>query len=125
MSDQILVATRKGVFRIDRTGGSWKIGATSFLGDNCNMLLADPRDGTWYACLDHGHFGVKIHRSENRGESWEECGVPVYPGDPEPAKGPIDNSEGSKSSLKLVWSLETGGPDQVYILYRNLDMHFI
>ena len=33
------------------------------------------RDGAWYAALDHGHFGVKLHRSDDRGATWTEIAI--------------------------------------------------
>ena len=35
-----------------------------------------------YAALDHGHFGIKLHRREVGGE-WVEVAVPEYPEKPE------------------------------------------
>jgi hypothetical protein len=103
MSETLLVSTRKGLFTLARSASGWRIEDTAFLGDNVTLTFADPRDGTWYAALDHGHFGVKLHRSEDRGAHWEEVGVPAYPaaeGDEEP------------SALKLIWALCGAGDDQ-------------
>ena len=71
MSNQLLVSTRKGLFHLRREGG-WSIRKVHFLGDNVSLCLADPRDGAWYAALDHGHFGVKLQRSRDEGATWEE-----------------------------------------------------
>jgi hypothetical protein len=80
MSNRLLVATRKGLFTVERKGSGsspWSITRTDFLGDNLSIVLQDPRDGRVYAGLDHGHFGVKLHRTRALGEAWEECGVPA------------------------------------------------
>src|SRR5947209_8397481 len=81
MSDTILVSTRKGLFRLTRGEAGWTIGEADFLGDNVTLTLTDPRDGRSYAALDHGHFGVKLHRSTATG--WEEIATPAYPPKPE------------------------------------------
>ncbi len=91
MSDQLLVSTRKGLFSARRRGpgaggqgpGAWALEGVSFLGDNISLTMQDPRDGAWYAALDHGHFGAKLHRSRDRDATWEEIGVPAYPAPPE------------------------------------------
>jgi hypothetical protein len=73
MSDQVLVATRKGLFTVGRSNKgrpAWTVARREFMGDNVSMVLADPRDGRLYAALDHGHFGVKLHRSPGPGEPW-------------------------------------------------------
>src|SRR5688572_31922796 len=91
MSERIHVATRKGVFTIGRKAGAWAIENVSFLGDNCSMVMHDPRptklagangDGTLYAALGHGHFGVKMHRSVDGGKTWKEIATPSYPEKP-------------------------------------------
>ncbi len=43
MSDQLLVATRKGLFTISRGGGDWSVTNTAFLADNCTLVMHDPR----------------------------------------------------------------------------------
>src|SRR4051812_26341705 len=66
MSDRAFVATRKGLFTLERTANGrahWAVKDVAFLGDNCPMFLPDERDGTLYAALSHGHFGSKFHRS--------------------------------------------------------------
>ena len=55
----LLVGTRKGLFVVRGQGRSWHIAAHHFAGEPVTQLLADPRDGSWYAALRMGHFGVK------------------------------------------------------------------
>jgi photosystem II stability/assembly factor-like uncharacterized protein len=111
MSEQLFVATRKGVFRIDRNGGRWTIGRASFLGDNCSLVFPDPRDGAVYAALGHGHFGVKMHRSDDGGATWSPIATPRYP-EPPPGYQPPSPAFGKPApwSLELVWSIEAAGP---------------
>lgn len=109
MNDTMLLATRKGLFVCERTGRGYRIARTAFVSDPVTMMLADPRDGAWYAALDHGHFGVKLHRSTDRGETWTEIASPAYP--PRPADLPeSDDTFGDNRpapwTTKLVWSLE-------------------
>lgn len=110
MSDTLLVSTRKGFFEIDRTAGRWRIGATHFLGDNVSLALADRRDGRRYVALDHGHFGVKLHRSA--GARWEEIAAPQYPPKPE---GHVELDMWGRPlewTTARVWALAPGGDDE-------------
>lgn len=124
MSDRLYAATHKGVFTMDRSATGWQIARVDFLGQNATMLLDDPRDRTLYVALDHGHFGVKLHRSADRGSSWEECSVPAYP--PFTAADQRRQAEvgefGARrdfSSLKEIWELTPGGPDQPGVLWAG------
>jgi len=102
----LLVSTRKGLFVVEGEGAAARITRTAFLGDNVALTSTDRRNGTWYAVLDHGHFGVKLHRSTDRGESWTEIAVPAYPPKPE---GFVDKDMWGKErewATKNVWALE-------------------
>ena len=73
MSNVMLhVATRKGLFVVDGAGAEARVVAEHFVGDNVMITFTDHRDGAWYAVLDHGHFGVKLHRSDDAGATWVE-----------------------------------------------------
>jgi hypothetical protein len=101
MSDRLLVATRKGLFDFKRSASGWSAAMPAFLGSPVSMSLRDPRDGALYAALDLGHFGVKLHRSDDDGASWTEIAAPSYAG--------VDAGEAAEPpSLKLIWALETG-----------------
>lgn len=118
MSDRMMVATRKGLFEVQRNGGGWKVEEAAFLGDNVTLTLHDARDGTDYAALNHGHFGVKLHR-RGRGGQWQEIPAPTYPPKPEG----LDDRDGwgrpVKWTTQMIWSLEAGGPDEPGTLWAG------
>ncbi len=118
-TDHLDVATRKGLFMLQRTReGKWRIEATAFLAESVTMVLRDPRDGLLYAALRHGHFGVKFQRSADGGANWEECATPIYPD--KPADDSTDGAEDSTPwSLDQIWSLEAGGTDQPGTLWAG------
>ncbi len=106
MSQLLLLATRKGLFAATRQAGGWTLGRPHFPGEPVTQALRDPADGTWYAALRLGHFGVKIKRSADEGASWEEVATPAFP--PKPTEGPWKDDP-MPWSLDLVWALEAGG----------------
>ncbi len=112
MSDKLLVATRKGLFTLSFKGNNWEVERVAFVGDNVTLTLPDHRDGTWYAALDHGHFGCKLQRSSDSGKTWEEVGVPAYPEVPEGEQEIGPSGRPLTSSLKLFWALEGAGDDR-------------
>jgi hypothetical protein len=123
MSDRLLVATRKGLFVLQGDGeGGWTLGEPDFVGEPVSMVLPDPRDGSIYAALNLGHFGVKLHRLRADRVQWEECAVPVYPPQPEEPKPSHDAAPGQPPApwtLQQIWSLETGGPDEPGVLWAG------
>src|SRR5579871_4185643 len=101
MNDRLLIGTKKGVFELRRKQGEWSIIGTRFLGDPISMLLADPRDGTLYAAEALGHFGVKLQRSRDAGETWQEVVAPAFP-----------KSDADGPSVSYLFCLEPGGAEQ-------------
>ena len=112
----VLVATRKGLFHVRGEGRRWEIGTPHFAGEPVSQVLADPRDGTWYAALRLGHFGVKLHRSDDRGASWQEVAAPAFP--PKPTEGPWAD-DATPWSVDLVWSLAAGGADAPGVIWAG------
>jgi hypothetical protein len=100
------IATRKGLFVVQRNAGGWHVDSPHFPGEPVTQVLADPADGTWYAALRLGHFGVKLQRSTDRGEHWQEVAAPAFP--PKPQEGPWKDDK-TPWSVDLVWALEAGG----------------
>ncbi|MGI9317319.1 MAG: WD40/YVTN/BNR-like repeat-containing protein [bacterium] len=112
VSKTLRIATRKGLFLASR-GNGWNLTSTDFLGDNCSAVVQHPVSNAIYVALDHGHFGVKLHRSRDDGQSFQEIPVPVYPAkntDEEPWVDMMGRS--IPDTLQLIWSLEAGHPDQ-------------
>lgn len=97
----LLVSTRKGLFVSDGT----TVTGAHFVGDNVTLAMVDPRDGAWYAALDHGHFGVKLHRSDDRGGVWTEIATPAYPKQPEGVVEKNGMGKVVKWSTSLVWAM--------------------
>ena len=118
MSERILVSTRKGLFEVKRNGSGWKVSDGGFLGDNVTLALHDPRDGADYAALNHGHFGVKLHRRD-KGGAWTEIACPAYPEKPEGLEDLDGWGKPVKWTTQMIWALETGGADEPGILWAG------
>jgi hypothetical protein len=113
MSERAYLSTRKGLFELARNGGRWEFGPVHFLGEPVSIALADRRDGSLYAALNLGHFGVKLHRRDANSQVWTEIAAPSYPPKPEDSADPVDWTN------KLIWSLAAGGADQPGLLWAG------
>jgi hypothetical protein len=113
----LLVGSRKGLFVLERsTQPSWQITALHFAGEPVSQVLADPRDGTWYAALRLGHFGIKLHRSADRGKSWTEVASPAFP--PKPLEGSWAEDT-TPWTVDMIWSLAAGGAAEPGVLWAG------
>jgi hypothetical protein len=94
------VATRKGLFELRLRGGLWAVERTRFLGEPVTMMLPPAAgDKRMLASLTTGHYGTKVHASDDAGVNWREVATPTYPTQPEGAPGP-------EWKLVQLWSLE-------------------
>ena len=111
MQKTILLGTRKGLIAYHYGRSKWKVENLSFEGAPVSIAYADPRTGTWWACIDYGHWGVKLHRSEDRGKNWEELTAPAYPEGEE-------IKEGVPATTRYIWAMAHGGkkyPSRMWI----------
>ncbi len=66
--DLILAATRKGLLIFSRGITGWEFCGDHFVGARVSYACSDQRSGRIWACLDHGHWGNKLHFSNDSGE---------------------------------------------------------
>jgi photosystem II stability/assembly factor-like uncharacterized protein len=93
----VLVGTRKGLFVAegDGEGREWSLNGPHLTGWAVFHAVVDPRDGALYAATNSEVYGGTVHRSRDRGETWEraeELGLP----------------EESGLTLERTWHVEPG-----------------
>ncbi len=88
MIERAWVATRKGLFELRLSGGHWRIERVRFLAAPVSMLLPSQAGGRMLAALNLGHFGVKVHASDDAGASWHEVAPSAFPEQPKDAASP-------------------------------------
>ena len=79
MSERILVGTRKGTFVVEKSNGQWRPRLVGHKGAGVNYVARDPKRGTLWAALGHGHWGAKLSRSKDDGFTWEDAPQITYP----------------------------------------------
>ncbi len=119
MSDRIYAATRKGLFTIDRTSAGWKVSRAAFLGSTAGLVHRDPRNNDHFVALGHGHFGSKLHKSTDGGETWKECAAPAYPKKPEGLSDKDGSGKEWEWDLKAIWAMAAGGKNEPGALWAG------
>lgn len=111
MSESLLaVGTRKGLLIFERQKGKWRLLREAHLGSPVPYASVDPRTGDLWASIDHGHWGQKLHRSSDLGESWQELTAPKYP---ESAV----LREDKPATLRYLWVIAYGAAEQPGRIY--------
>ncbi|MEM8908249.1 MAG: glycosyl hydrolase [Bacteroidota bacterium] len=97
----LLLGTRKGLAVYYHSSAGWQFRKMHFTGIPVSIAYVDEQKGIWWVALDHGHWGVKLHRSFDRGSHWEELTPPKY------ADG-IEVKEGVPATVQYIWALAQG-----------------
>ncbi|MDE2120829.1 MAG: hypothetical protein KGJ64_09050 [Betaproteobacteria bacterium] len=130
MASMILLGTRKGTIILDRQASSWRARPIEHAGIPVVYALRDPRDGTLWASLDHGHWGPKLSRSRDGGASWQDVLSLKYPAgaryivkylptpDFDPA-APSARPEYKDATVYKIWTLAPGNAGQPGRLYAG------
>lgn len=130
MSDTLILGTRKGTVLFHRTPSGWKPKPIQHEGIPVCYAARDPRDGTLWASLDHGHWGPKLSRSRDGGATWEDVLSLKYPEgarhivqylptpdfDPD---APTGQPEYHDATVYKIWNIAFGSNEQTGRLYAG------
>lgn len=130
MSDMIVLGTRKGTIFLERSNAAWQARPIAHAGIPVCYAARDPRDGTLWASLDHGHWGPKLSRSRDDGSTWEDVLSLKYPDgaryivkylptpdfDPE---APVGQPEYKEAIVFKIWNLAFGNAELPGTLYAG------
>lgn len=130
MPNMILIGTRKGTIIFDRANSSWQARPIEHAGIPVCYAVRDPRDGTLWASLDHGHWGPKLSRSRNGGATWQDISSLKYPKGaryivkvlPTPDFDPLaptGQPEYADATVLKIWHIAFGADGQPGRLYAG------
>ncbi|HEY0562872.1 MAG TPA: sialidase family protein [Methylophilus sp.] len=130
MADMILLGTRKGTLIFDRIHGQWQPRPIAHAGVPVCYAARDPRDGTLWASLDHGHWGPKLSRSRDDGATWQDISSLKYPTGaryivkylPTPdfnAEAPSAQAVYADASVLKIWHMAFGNTNQTNRIYAG------
>ena len=112
----VLAGTRKGLFLLESDEGrrDWKVEGPLVPGWEIYHAILDPRDDVLYACSNTFAYGANVHRSRDRGKTWEhaeQLGLP----------------EDGELKLEKTWHVEPGRDSDLWlggapgVLFRSDD----
>jgi photosystem II stability/assembly factor-like uncharacterized protein len=106
--NRLHVATRKGLMIYERTAVGWHHLRTAFAGSPVSLSLSSDDGCTVFAALNLGHFGTKLHRSDDGGATWTELAPPAFP------KVETANETEKAPAVVGIWSLAWAAPGQLW-----------
>ena len=88
----LLISTRKGMF-LSQAGQAPE--PLAFIGDPVSLAYGNA-NSPWFAALNLGHFGTKMHRSDDQGKTWKEIACPAF----------AEQSDDDAPTVEMIWALE-------------------
>ncbi len=127
-TSRIILGTRKGTIILERGKTGWRASHLAHAGVGVAYAAQDPRTGTFWAALEHGHWGPKLSRSKD-GVNWADAPQIKYPEGTryingfETESGTSSNEAAaagemvkkpklSKAALLKIWCLGFGAKEQ-------------
>ena len=104
----LLISTRKGLVIYKKNSAGWQQDSVHFRGIPVCLAHHDQNTNTLWAFLDHGHWGVKLQRSRDFGNTWDEVPAMKYP------EG-MEVKEGTPAALKYIWAAETDANGKLWV----------
>jgi hypothetical protein len=119
---ELLLGTRKGIMTLARGPAGWEVVGHAYDGVPFSYAWADRRTGLRWGCADHGHWGVKLYRSADEGQSWEESATPHFSGGETWQYGyPFGEPTTRPATVTYLWLLTGGGEDRPERLYAGTE----
>ncbi|MDX2303764.1 MAG: glycosyl hydrolase [Microscillaceae bacterium] len=110
----LMIATGKGLVIYRRKAKNWAFDQVHFLGMPVSVVQLDPHNQTWWVCLDHKHWGPKIHYSADQGRTWTEVRAPKYPAHTE-------IKAGVPATLRYLWTMGISHAHQPKAIYLGTE----
>ncbi|MBX2816130.1 MAG: hypothetical protein KTR24_09035 [Saprospiraceae bacterium] len=102
---KVLLGTTKGLLTLTEEGPNWRVQQVDFLGLPVSMIHSNKDNSKTWVALAIKHWGVKLHQSEDHGQTWKEIEAPKYP-----TSALV--REGEPATLGLIWSMASSGDRQ-------------
>lgn len=97
-SHTLLVGSSKGLIIYQRSPQGWQFERDVFRGLPISALYVDPYTQHWWVAIAHRHWGSKLHKSEDQGNTWQEMASPRYP------QGTLIRA-GKAATVQYLWSI--------------------
>lgn len=114
--NKLILGTRKGLIILQKEADEWHLLRDAFHGVPFSYAMIDPRTDVLWACADHGHWGRKLYRSGDLGQTFDEVEAPKYPEDAI-MYDVFSGGQEQPATTTYLWTIEPGGVDEPNRLY--------
>lgn len=104
---KLIAATDKGLLIYGQVDNEWVLKDIQFIGMPVGCFHYDERNGSWWVAINHKHWGPKLYKSTDEGETFEEISVPRF--------------DAPELTLRSIWTISHGAHDEPNRLYLGVE----
>jgi photosystem II stability/assembly factor-like uncharacterized protein len=105
---KIITGTDKGLLVFSKSANEWTLEKIHFIGLPIGFFHNDERSNTWWVAINHKHWGPKLYRSFDEGETFKEMTAPKF-------------NKGTPESVKSIWTIAHGQSDDPKKFYIGVE----
>mgnify|MGYP006096241835 CR=1 FL=1 len=105
---KIITGTDKGLLVFSKSENEWTLEKIHFIGLPIGFFHNDERCKTWWVAINHKHWGPKLYRSFDEGETFKEITAPKF-------------DKGDQESVKSIWTISHGQSDDQNTFYIGVE----
>ena len=105
---KIITGTDKGLLIFSKSENEWELEKIHFIGLPIGYFHHDERNNAWWVAVNHKHWGPKLYRSFDEGETFKEITAPRF------------NKE-APEGVKSIWTIAHGQSDDPNTFYIGVE----
>ncbi len=105
---RLIAGSDKGLLVYERANSRWELKDIHFIGMPIAYFHHDERNGSWWVAINHKHWGPKLYRSLDEGETFKEFETPKF-------------NPNSAYSLKSIWTISHAANDDPNKFYIGVE----
>ena len=105
---KLVAGTDKGLLVYCRVDEKWTLQDIHFIGMPIGYFHFDERNGAWCVAVNHKHWGPKLYRSLDEGETFKELAAPQF-------------NNGNQQSVRSIWTISHGQYDDPQKFYIGVE----
>jgi len=105
---KLIAGTDKGLLIFSKVNDTWTYTDIHFIGLPIGYFHNDLRNNTWWVAINHKHWGPKLYKSLDEGETFTEVASPKF-------------NQDTGQSVKSIWTISHGNQDDVNTFYIGVE----
>lgn len=105
---KLIAGTDKGLLIFSKSEDEWNLEDIHFIGLPIGYFHHDERNNNWWVAINHKHWGPKLYKSPDEGETFTEVASPRF-------------NPATDQTVKSIWTINHGEHDDANTFYVGVE----